>query len=516
MDTQTQMLLDAVNAHFRAYFESAQQRFPNALEMLSRDENIASLREISNIKPDLLSAIRNVKSADVSELFASCDIEALDYKYKRLYDRHLLYKDVPEKLLVQRENLRRTGYVIMGHAQDARRYERHGFQGYVARALLGDMALHRSASYIAHIENVFENARKMSKIQARTLGLKTPYEANLADFTPGIRQDQYETLLNTLLKDAVTARTHVLKIQKKEAIPLPSFSLAQGQHLVDLICDLLPIKNDEYRTYLLEGIPSMCMGNIATIKFSENPLVLAETIFHERIGHLAYRYHADQVGGISGFHMDEARALSLERFFLREEGVFKQILPLFEKAYGQVHASFTVDNLLKLTHIVQSILSERTSSDDLTYIIQEVIRGKAEMLVINDNLRVKDMPEYLAEQTEQALGLSGLNGYHIMRETFQWPLCMQGHLASYPQGMVMAAQLHAAAKKTLNKDMIDLSEGENAAYFKFMKQNVDAYGSIVSAKDIVEKATGQDYLDMTSIKEYLQQKKDGNISSRPS
>lgn len=498
-------LLDAINGHFRTYFESAQERFPSALVMLSRGESLSSVREIARIKPDLLKAIRNLKQPDVADLFKGQTQED-DYSHERLRHRYLLYRDVPDRLLIQRENLRRTGYVIMGHAQEARRDEGYGFQGYLARTLLGDVALHRSSNYMSHIRSVFENARIIAEIQAHALGFDTAYDACLEDFTPGVTCQEYNTLLETLWDKAVSVRKDVLEVQTEDTIALPNFSEEQGQKLVDLICDLIPIDDPDYQTHMLKGIPSMCMGNIATVRFSPNPLVLAETTIHERLGHLAYRYQADKAGGINGFHMDEARALSLERFFMREPDVLKQVSGILAEAYGKQHDAFDVHNLMKATKRVKEDISDRTSSDDITYIIQEIIRGKTEMNVMNGDLKVDDMPDYMAAETEKAFGLSDLNGYHIMRETFQWPLCMQGHVASYPQGFTIAANLHAAAKKVLGDTLSDISQGVDSPYFDFMRECVDQKGDRQSAQDISFEATNNDLLDATEALRLLERK----------
>ena len=323
MDSASRLkLLNGVEYHFRTFFESAQERFPAALILLSEGEKINSLREISGIKSDLLAAVRNVAGDDVGELVRHLD-EDSPYPFQRLKTRHKMYKNVPDRFLTEREDLRRTGYVIMGHAQEARRHVNHGFEGHVARALMGDMGFYRATNYMAHMKAVFGNARTISEIQADALGFETPYDANLEEFTPGVRVAQYAPLIEKVFQKALEARKQALKSQGSAEAPkdLPDFSPEQGQRLVDLICELIPIPDESYQTRLLIGIPSMCMGNIATIRFSTNPLTLAETTFHERLGHLSYRYNSVNSLGISGFHMDEARALSLERFFLREYGM---------------------------------------------------------------------------------------------------------------------------------------------------------------------------------------------------
>ncbi len=501
-------LLNGVELHFRTFYESAQEHFPAALIKLSEGAKVKSLREIADIKPDLQAAMRNIAGADVGELLKQVN-EDSPYPLRRLKKRHLLYRDVPDKLLVARENLRRTGYVIMGHAQEARRYDNHGFEGHVARALMGDRAFYRTSNYMMHLQQVFDNARAISHVQAGSLGYETPYDANLEDFTPGVRVSTYISMIDQIFEHALSVRAKALKAQSKAKapLPLPEFSLEQGQRLVDLICDLLPIPDKTYQTRLLARIPSMCMGNIATIKFSTNPLVLLETAFHERLGHLTYRYNASHAGGIAGFHLDEARALSLERFFLREYEVLEQISELFIAAYDGAHEAFSGENLYRLTHHVNPDISERTSSDDLTYILQEIIRGRTEMMVMNGDITVKDMPEFMAAETGAAFGLEGLNGYHIMRETFQWPLCMQGHLAAYPTGIVLAAQVHKAAKRKLGPDFSSLSDGANSPYFNFMESHIDANGAEIAPEDIIRKATGRDFLDPGSYLDSLEAKK---------
>ncbi len=501
-------LLGSVAEHFRTYYESAQQRFPNALVMLSRGESISSLREISNIKPDLLTAIKNLKTVEVRYFFDGLDLDTCPYHIQHLHRQHLLYRDVPEGMLAKRENLRRTGYVVMGHAQEARRHERYGFQGYLARTILGDMAMHRSSTYMSHLTSVFENAREISNIQADSLGADMPYDANLQDFTPGITSKDYGALLDNILNNAINARNKIMDSQtgRTPPTPPPTFSFDQGQELVRLINELYPIHDPHYETHLLDGIPSMCMGNIATIRFSPNPLILAETAFHERIGHLVYRKNADNHHGIHGFQMDEARALSLERFLLREESALAQLSTMMRQAYGKDHEAFAPENIIYQTKWIEGGLPERVSCDDLTYIIQEVIRGRTEMDVMNGTLKVAEMPDYIAAETERALGLTDLNGYHIMRETFQWPLCMQGHLAAYPQGITIAAQLHQAAKKNLGNTFTDFSQREDAPYFTFMREKIDTYGASMSGNDIVKNAAGEDYLNFDALAQYMKDK----------
>ena len=126
---------------------------------------------------------------------------------------------------------------------------------------------------------------------------------------------------------------------------------------------------------------------------------------------------------------------------------------------------------------------------------------------MNGEVMVEDMPEFMAAETESAFGLEGLNGYHIMRETFQWPLCMHGHLASYPLGIVMAAQLHDAAKKELGQGFTNISHGPSSPYFDFMAAHVDAQGAEIEPADIIRQATGQEFLDKSAYLKTLEDKK---------
>jgi Zn-dependent M32 family carboxypeptidase len=113
------------------------------------------------------------------------------------------------------------------------------------------------------------------------------------------------------------------------------------------------------------------------------------------------------------------------------------------------------------------------------------------------------MPDFMEAETSAAFDLKDLDGYHIMRETFQWPLAMQGHLASYPLGLTLAAQLHKAAQGILGSELGVLDKGHQSPYFALMAQSVDAYGAEKPASWIIETATGQKFLDRAPLLRFL-------------
>ncbi|MCB9980616.1 MAG: hypothetical protein H6863_05725 [Rhodospirillales bacterium] len=518
-----QTYLYSLQEAYRLHYEAAQRRFPASLIRMSGADafaQIAGLRRFAGIKQDLLQAAATIAHPDAADMILkisphkdTLSPEAA-YRFEQIRQKHRLYAAVPEELLTTRENLRQRGYIMLGHAQDSRRHEKTGLAQQLIKAAMSNGRI-ESDTPMSHAEKVFENARRISELQAKALDLPTPYDANLVDFTPGVDVATYAPLLESLFEDTILLRDDVLAQQEgaPAPLPLPEFSVEQGQKLVRLISDLLPIDDPEFETHVLRGLPSMCMGDIATIRFSPNPLTLAETTFHERIAHLSYRYNSRNMGGILGFHMDEARALSMERFFLREYPVLQHLSEIMTAAFGTFHDAFHPDNLSHHVNFTSPDISDRTASDDLTYILQETVRSRAELYVMNGGLKVAEMPDFMAAETERAFHLHNLNGYHIMRETFQWPLCMQGHLVAYPLGLIIGATLHHAAKRVLGDRISELGRGAQAPYFQFMADYVDGYGDRKSLRDLLNAAAPEaGFLDLRPLYSSLEQKRSAAIA----
>lgn len=489
------------------HFDLAQRFFADTL----MESGINVLRTFRSVRPQMME-IHDVlnnpvlhKALEAPEVSAMADRERAHAEALR--EAVALEKGVSRALRFSEESFRRRGLVMFGFVQDAENFDQVTSRAERFQKLLATLSINparerrkidlhfEACSYRQHLEDVFANQRAIAHVRMKNAPgvYASPYASLCASYGGLFAPFDDAATVDALFEQVTQQRHAQLELQSITVPNLPEISFETGQQIIDRLNRHFGIDLDQVR--LAKGLPSMAMGGrenaVAIVRFEPDPLTLIETYVHEALGHILYRNNLPDdsdhplFGMINGFQVDETLALWCERTWLRDPNVLAEVAKLVSDIIP-----LNPEDLAVRVQLIQPVPKDRTSADNLSYMIKELIRGRAERDIINGDMEVRDLPARLEQDYLHAFGLE-ICGFDMLRQTFQWPLCLQGHTASYPQGMVLAAQMDKVIRADLSADAYsDLSGGADCPALSWLRDAIHSKGKTLPPDVMMAAALG--------------------------
>jgi carboxypeptidase Taq len=133
----------------------------------------------------------------------------------------------------------------------------------------------------------------------------------------------------------------------------------------------------------------------------------------------------------------------------------------------------------------------RVEADEVTYNLHIILRFEIEMLLINGDIEVKDLPEIWNDKTEQYLGIIPVNDSEGVLQDVHWASGLIGYFPTYALGNIYAAQFYNKIKNEINDIEKEISKGKFNEILRWLRNNIHSFGSMYSAEELCKKVTGE-------------------------
>ncbi|MGY3804738.1 carboxypeptidase M32 [Pigmentibacter ruber] len=142
----------------------------------------------------------------------------------------------------------------------------------------------------------------------------------------------------------------------------------------------------------------------------------------------------------------------------------------------------------------------RTEADELTYNLHVLIRFQLEIDMLENKLKVADLPEAWNALYKENLSVTVPNNTLGCLQDVHWYAGMiGGQFQGYTLGNIMSAQFFAAAKKALPNLAQDIKHGQFLPLRSWLTDNLYQYGKMYDSQEILEKSTSE----KLTIKHYM-------------
>ncbi|OYW12973.1 MAG: carboxypeptidase M32, partial [Rhodospirillales bacterium 12-54-5] len=196
-------------------------------------------------------------------------------------------------------------------------------------------------------------------------------------------------------------------------------------------------------------------------------------VMHET-GHALYEQGLPEawrglpVGVARGMSVHESQSLFVEMQLGRSAAFLRFLAPQLAQHFGVSGAAWTAENLqLALTRVTRSFI--RVDADEVTYPLHVILRYELEQALLSGDLPPEDLPGAWAEKMQQYLGITPPDDAQGCLQDIHWPEGMIGYFPTYTLGAMLAAQLMAAARRTLTDLDVQLESGEFSMIIKWLK-----------------------------------------------
>jgi carboxypeptidase Taq len=147
----------------------------------------------------------------------------------------------------------------------------------------------------------------------------------------------------------------------------------------------------------------------------------------------------------------------------------------------------------------------RVEADEATYNLHIIIRFELEQDLIEDRLKVDDLPGAWNEKYRQYLGIEPPHNADGVLQDVHWSAGLVGYFPTYSLGNLYAAQFFRQADKDLGGLERQFALGQFLPLRDWLREKIHTQGQRYTAADLVKNITGKP-LDHKPLVEYLRKK----------
>jgi carboxypeptidase Taq len=237
-----------------------------------------------------------------------------------------------------------------------------------------------------------------------------------------------------------------------------------------------------------------------TTRYKENDL--SESLFstiHET-GHALYELGCAKeldgtflFGGTStGVHESQSRLW--ENLVGRSHAFWEYFFPQLQTMFPDQLNKVTVDQFYQAINKVSKSLI-RTDADELTYNLHVMIRFDLEVAMLEEKLKVADLPEAWNARYESDLSMhSETDSNGCMQDVHWYCALIGGQFQGYTLGNIMSAQFYNAAKSEHHDLENQIRKGNFVSLRNWLEKNLHCHGKKYTGDEVLKIATGQDLM----------------------
>jgi carboxypeptidase Taq len=242
------------------------------------------------------------------------------------------------------------------------------------------------------------------------------------------------------------------------------------------------------------------------------PDFIASALFstlHES-GHAMYAMGSDKSldrsplfgGASSGLHESQSRMF--ENLVGRSYPFWQHFYPRVQEVFPAQLGNVSLDAFYKAINKVQPSFI-RVEADEATYNLHIMLRMDLEIALMENQLKVKDLPETWRSRFQEYLGITPPDDAQGVLQDVHWSAGMIGYFPSYALGNLIGAQLW----ELIHADIPDLDDqirrGEFSAWLGWLREKVHRYGAMFEPQELIQRITGSK-IDPAPFMRYLNRK----------
>jgi carboxypeptidase Taq len=207
-------------------------------------------------------------------------------------------------------------------------------------------------------------------------------------------------------------------------------------------------------------------------------------------------------GGVSlGIHESQSRFW--ENQIGRSLPFIKFMTPIFHAFYPDQLSKVGGEELYTLFNQVKPSLI-RTEADEVTYNLHIALRFELEEAMVNDKVKIEDLPEIWREKMKSYLGVVPKTDREGVLQDVHWSHGPLGYFPTYTLGNLYAAQFTNKMKKDI-KVSESAEKGELGSILSWLRTNIHQHGSLYMPDELIKKVT-HEALNPNYFLEYIKEK----------
>jgi carboxypeptidase Taq len=232
-----------------------------------------------------------------------------------------------------------------------------------------------------------------------------------------------------------------------------------------------------------------------TTRYSPNFVSMALFGTMHEAGHAMYeqgiadKYYRTSLGHSISLGIHESQSRLWENLVGRSLTFWQWAYPDLQKTFPKQLGKVPVESFYAAINKVEPGLI-RVEADEINYNLHVMVRFELELALLEDSLKVKDLPEAWNTKYQDYLGVTPPSDSLGCLQDIHWSFGLIGYFPTYTLGNIMSVQLFEAAKKAHPKLESEIRAGKFENLLTWLRQNVHEHGSRYLPQELLKRATG--------------------------
>ncbi|MFZ5351208.1 MAG: carboxypeptidase M32 [Bacillota bacterium] len=179
---------------------------------------------------------------------------------------------------------------------------------------------------------------------------------------------------------------------------------------------------------------------------------------------------------------------------------YKELLKVFPEQFEGI----SLEQFYNAINKVEPSLI-RVEADELTYNLHVMIRYEIEKALINQQIKVENLPQIWNEKMEEYLGVVPPDDAKGVLQDVHWSGGSFGYFPSYTLGNIYSAQLYNAIRRDMPDFDEHISSGDMLKIKEWLVEKVHKHGKLLTPEEILRTVTGEE-INPEYLVEYLENK----------
>jgi len=215
---------------------------------------------------------------------------------------------------------------------------------------------------------------------------------------------------------------------------------------------------------------------------------------HE-FGHALYalqidkRFKATPLASGASLGIHESQSRFWENIIGRSREFTEAIYPILRK-YLSFISEYTPEDLYYYFNTVKPSFI-RTEADEVTYNFHILLRYRIEKMLIEEKLKVSEVPEYWNDMMEELLRIRPKKYSEGVLQDIHWSMGSIGYFPTYTIGNIVSAQIRYYIMKDIPELYEKISELQFNDIKNYLREKIHKWGSVYKPNDLLVKSFGE-------------------------
>ncbi|MBN2581025.1 MAG: carboxypeptidase M32 [Pirellulales bacterium] len=189
-----------------------------------------------------------------------------------------------------------------------------------------------------------------------------------------------------------------------------------------------------------------------------------------------------------GIHESQSRWW--ENFVGRSRAFWQHFFPLAQRQFPEALQDVSADDFYFAVNDVRPSLI-RIEADEATYNLHILIRFELELALLEDGLKVADLPGAWNEKYRQTLDVTPPRDADGVLQDVHWSAGLVGYFPTYSLGNLYAAQFFVQARTDLGDLDAQFARGEFRPLLEWLREKIHRCGQRRTASELIQDVTGK-------------------------